>query len=108
MASGDDKAKEATGTDPIRPARPMATVTSLAINLVVAPEALEGSEVPLLGDPADMEDEKAHRGAFQLIVEGFRTTTCTLSDGYQDACKEVQTIVQRSLRKFTTMDHTFI
>ena len=108
MVSGDDRAKEAMGTDPVRPAGPMATVTSPAINLVVAPEALEGSEVPLLGDPADMEDEKACRGAFQLIMEGFHTATRTLSGRYQEACKEVQTIVWRSLRKSTAMDRTFV
>ena len=108
MASGDDRAKEAMGTDLVRPSGPMATVTSPAINLAVAPEAPEGLEVPLLGDPADTDDEKAHRDAFQLIMQGFHTATRTLSDGYQEACKEVQTIIWRSLRKSTTMDLFFV
>ena len=49
--------------------------------------------VPLLADLVDMDDEKACREAFQLIMQGFHAATHTLSDEYQQACKEVQTIV---------------
>ena len=111
MVSRDDGAEEAMGTNPVWPTRPVAAVTSLAVNLMVAPEALEGLEglgAPLLADPADTDDEKARRDAFQLIMHGFHTTTHTLSDGYQQACKEVQTIVRRSLRKSTAIDRTFV
>ena len=64
MVSGDDRAERVTGTDPVTPAGPTATIMSPTINLAVAPEVPEGSEAPLLGDPADTEDEKACRGAF--------------------------------------------
>ena len=111
MVSRDYGAEEATGTNPIQPTGPVATVKSLAANLTVAPEALEGAEelgALLLSDPADMDDEKACWDAFQLIMQGFHITTRTLSDSYQQACKEVQTIVWRSLRKSTAIDHTFV
>ena len=98
MVSGDKGGKEAMGTNPIWPTRPVATVTGLAVNLVVAPEAPEGREAPLLVDPADTDDEKACWDAFQLIMQGFHATTRTLSDGYQQACKEVQNIVRRSMK----------
>ena len=102
MVRGDDGAEETMGADPTWPTGQEAMVTGLAVNLAVAPEA------PLLADLADMDDEKAHWDAFQLIMQGFHTATCTLSDEYQEACKEVQTIVQKSLRKSTAVDHTFV
>ena len=108
MVSRDDGAEEATGTNPVWPTGPVAAVTGPAVNLAVAPEALEGPGALLLVDPADTDDEKAHRDTFQLIMQGFHAATCTLSDGYQQACKEVQTIVRRSLRKSITLDHTFV
>ena len=102
MVSRDDVAEETMGADPTRPTRQETTVTGPAVNLMVALEA------PLLADPADTDDEKACRDAFQLIMQGFHAATCTLSNGYQQACKEVQTIVRRSLRKSTAIDHTFV
>ena len=82
MVSRDDGAEEAKGTNPMWPTRPVATVTGPAVNLAVALEALEGLEAPLLADPADTDDEKAHRDAFQLILWGFYAATRTLSNGY--------------------------
>ena len=108
MVSGDEGAEEVTGTNPIWPTEPIVTVTGLAVNLAVAPEAPQGSEAPLLADPADTDDEKARRDAFQLIMQGFHAATHTLSDSYQQACKEVQNIVRRSMKKSTAMDHMFV
>ena len=51
MVSGDEGAKEVMGTNPVWPTGPAATVTGPAVNLVVAPEAPEGLEAPLLADP---------------------------------------------------------
>ena len=102
MVSGGDGAIETTGVDPTGPTEKEATITSPDVNLAVAPKAL------LLADPADTDDKKAHRDAFQLIMQGFHTATRTFSDEYQEACKEVQTIIQRSLRKSTAIDHTFV
>ena len=79
-----------------------------AVNLVVAPEAPEGLEAPLLVDPAATDDEKARWDAFQLIMQGFHATTRTLSNSYQQACKEVQNIVRRSMKKSTVMDRMFV
>ena len=108
MVSGDEGAKEATGTNPLWPTGPVAAVMGPAVNLAVAPEALEGPEAPLLTDPADTDDEKARQNAFQLIMQGFHASTRTLSEGYQQVCKEVQTLVRRSLRKSTTINHMFV
>ena len=108
MVSRDDRAEETMGTNPCRGNRPVAAVTGPATNLAVAPEAPEGLGIPLLGDPADTDDEKAHQDTFQLIMQGFHATTHTLSDEYQEACKEVQTIIRRSLRKSTAIDRTFV
>ena len=102
MVSRDDGTEETMKADPPQPTGQEATVIGLAVNLVVVPEA------PLLADLADTDDEKAHWDAFQLIMQGFYTATCTLSDEYQEACKEVQTIVQKSLRKSTAIDRTFV
>ena len=96
------------GTNPIWPTGPVAAVTGPAVNLTVALEALEGPETPLLADPADTDDEKACQDPFQLIMQGFHAATHTLSDGYQQACKEVQNIVWRSMKKSTAMDCTFV
>ena len=101
MVSGDDRAEETMGADPTGPTGQEAMITSPDVNLAVAPEA------PLLADPADTDDEKARRDAFQLIMQGFHTMTRTFSDEYQEACKEVQTIIWKSLRKSTAVDHTF-
>ena len=94
MVSKDEGVKEVTGTNPIWPTGPAATP--------------EGSEVLLLADPADTDDEKAHWDTFQLIMQGFHATTHTLSNRYQQACKEVQNIVRRSMKKSTVMDRTFV
>ena len=108
MVSGDEGAKEVMGTNPVWPTEPIAAVTGLAVNLMVALEAPEGSEAPLLVDPANTDNEKAHWDAFQLIMQGFHAATRTLSDRYQQACKEVQNIIRRSMKKSTVMDHTFV
>ena len=105
MVSADDGVEEAMGTDPVQPPRRGPTITSLGINLTMAANA---SLMADPDDPGDTDDEKTCREAFQLIMQGFSTATHTLSDGYQWACKEVQTIVQRSLRKSTAEDHTFV
>ena len=88
MVSGDDGVIETMGVDPTGPTGQEATITNLDVNLVVALEA------PLL---ADTDDEKAHRDAFQLFMQGFHTAIRTFSDEYQEACKEVQTIVRHPL-----------
>ena len=77
MVSGDEGVEEVTGTNPVWPTEPVATVTGPAVNLAVAPEAPEGLEAPLLVDPADTDDEKAHRDTFQLIMQGFHAATRT-------------------------------
>ena len=64
--------------------------------------------MPGKSDPPDTDNQKAWWDAFQLILQGFHAATQTLSDNYQHACVEVQGIVQRSLRKSTAIDRTFV
>ena len=71
MVSGDEGAEEVMGTNPVWPTGPTATVTGPAVNLVVAPEAPEGSEVLLLADPADTDDEKSPPGRFPAHHAGL-------------------------------------
>ena len=60
MVSGDDRVEETTGADPTGPTGQEAMVTGPAVNLAMALEAL------LLADPADTDDEKAHRNPHPL------------------------------------------
>ena len=62
----DDRDEEVMGTNP----RPAATNTATGpdMALMVASEAAGPPETPLLGDPANTDDEKAHRDAFQLLM----------------------------------------
>ena len=99
MVSRDDRAIETTGANPTGPTGQEAMITSLDVNLVVTPEA------PLLADLADTDDEKAHQDAFQLIMQGFHTATRTFSDEYQETCKEVQSIVWKSICQWVIAVH---
>ena len=72
MASGDDGARQVTGTVPVGLAGLIATITSPTFNLTVAPTIPEGSE-PQLGDP---EDEKDCQGTFPLIMEVLQPVPC--------------------------------
>ena len=108
MVSRDDRAEEATGTNPIQPTGTTDTIMGPDVDLIMAPEAAELPKIPLLGDLADTDDKKARREAFQLLMQGFYTATRTLSDSYQDACQKVQTIIQRALQRSTAVDRTFV
>ena len=90
IMSGDDRNdgdEEVTGSNP----RPAATNTATGPDtaLKVASEVMDPMETPLLGDPADTNDEKARQDAFQVLMQGFYSATHTLSNSYQDACREV-------------------
>ena len=109
IMSGDDRNdrdEEVMGSNP----RPAATNTATGLDaaLKVASEVMDPTEIPLLGDPADTDDEKARRDAFQLLMQDFYSATRTLSNSYQDACREVQTIVRRALQRATAVDRTFV
>ena len=93
----DDRDEEVMGTNP----RPAATNTALGPGtaLIVALEAAGLPETPLLGNPADRDVEKACWDAFQLLMQGFYMVTRTLLNSYQDACREVETIVQKVLQR---------
>ena len=109
IMSGDnrnDRDEQVTGSNPRLVATNTATGPDAALK--VASEVTDPMETPLLGDPADMDDEKARRDAFQLLMQGFYSVTHTLSNSYQDASREVQTIVWRALQRATAIDCTFV
>ena len=45
---------------------------------------------------------------YEVMLQGFRTVTQTLSPAYGAACDEIQAIIQKSLVKATAEDWTFI
>ena len=102
----NDRDEEVMGSNP----RPAATNTTTGPDtaLPVSLEAMDPTETPLLGNPVDTDDKKARQDAFQLLMQGFYSATHTLSNSYQDACWEVQTIVWRALQRATAVDHTFV
>ena len=106
MVSGDDRGEEVAGTNPTQPTTD--TIAGLDAALIVAPEVTHPPEIPLLGNPADTDDEKACWDAFQLLMQGFHTATHTLSDSYQDACREVQTIVRRALQRSMAINRILV
>ena len=73
--------------------------------------------VQLGGDPADASDGEEPQEPqepqelqepHQVVLQGFRTVSQTLSAAYGAASSEIQKIVGRSLRTSTTEDRTFI
>ena len=61
MVSGDDRGEEVAGTNPAQPT--MVTSVDPDASLIVASEVADPLEIPLLDDPVDTDDEKAHRDA---------------------------------------------
>ena len=64
--------------------------------------------VQLGGDPADAGKGGEPQEPHQVILQGFRTVSQTLSGAYGAASLEIQKIIQRALRTSTTEDQTFI
>ena len=106
MASEDDRAAGAMEANPVQPTGLADMDVDLDADLIIVPEVL-GVPDPT-GDPADTDDEKAHRDAFLLIMQGFHAATRTLSGSYQDACQDIHNIVRRALQKTKAIDHNFI
>ena len=91
MASADESkgAEEASGAIPGQNFT-TTVIEDPSAKLEVMPVAPPGTDQP------DTDDQKAWRDTFWLILQGFHTATQTLSENYQQACVEVQGIVQRS------------
>ena len=74
--------------------------------VLVADEAPE--PVWLGGDPADAREGGEPQDPHQVILLCFQTVSQTLSEAYGVASLEIQKIVWRALRTYTTEDRTFI
>ena len=59
-------------------------------------------------DPEEPWEPEEPLEPYEVILQGFRTITQTLSAAYGAACDEIQVIIRKSLAKTTTEDWTFI
>ena len=59
-------------------------------------------------DSSDTDEQKIWLDAYQGVMWGLHAASCTLSDGYQQACLEVQGLVRQSLDNSTSKDHKFV
>ena len=60
------------------------------------------------GDGEEPEDPKEPKEPYQIILQGFRTVSQTLSAAYWAASCEIQTLVRKGLAKATAEDWTFV
>ena len=60
------------------------------------------------GDGEEPEDPEEPLEPYQIILQGFRTISQTLSAAYGAASSEIQTLVWKSLAKVTAEDRTFV
>ena len=59
-------------------------------------------------DPEEPQEPEEPLEPYEVILQGFRTITQTLSAAYRATCDEIQVIVRKSLAKTTAEDRTFI
>ena len=71
-------------------------------------EALPGDDQAEAGDGEELEEPKEPQEPYQIVLQGFRTVSQTLSVAYGAACSEIHTIVRKSLAKATAEDRTFV
>ena len=60
------------------------------------------------GDGGEPQEPEEHLEPYQIILQGFRTISQTLSAAYGAASAEIQILIQKSLAKTTTEDWTFV
>ena len=60
------------------------------------------------GDGEEPEDPKEPQEPYQIVLQGFRTVSQTLSAAYGAASCEIQTLIQKGLAKATAEDRTFV
>ena len=59
-------------------------------------------------DPEEPQEPGEPLEPYEVMLQGFRTVTQTLSAAYGAACDEIQAIVRKSLAKTTAKDWTFV
>ena len=60
------------------------------------------------GDAEEPREPEEPLEPYEVILQGFRTITQTLSAAYRAASDEIQIIIQKSLAKTTAEDRTFV
>ena len=71
-------------------------------------EAPPGDDQVEAGDGEEPEEPEEPQEPYQIILQGFRTVSQTLSAAYEAACSEIHTVVRKSLAKATAEDWTFV
>ena len=79
---------------------------------VLVPNEAEGAQLgddpAEAGDDGEPQEPEEPLEPFQIVLQGFRTVSHTLSAAYGAASAEIQIIVRKSLAKTTAEDQTFV
>ena len=70
--------------------------------------AQPGDDQVEAGDGEEPEDPEEPLEPYQIVLQGFRTVSQTLSAAYGATSSEIQTIVQKTLAKATAENQTFV
>ena len=74
-----------------------------------APEGAQLGDNPAeAGDDGEPQEPEEPLEPYQIVLQGFRTVSQTLSAAYGATSAEIQIIIQKSLAKTTTEDWTFL
>ena len=82
------------------------------VPMLIPDEAPEGAQLgddqEEAGDNEEPQEPEEPLEPYQIVLQGFRTVSQTLSAAYGAASAEIQIIIQRSLAKTTAEDWTFV
>ena len=67
-----------------------------------------GDDQAETGNGKDPEEPEEPQQPYEIVLQGFRTISQTLSAAYGAASSEIQTVVRKSLAKATAEDRTFM
>ena len=67
-----------------------------------------GDDQVKTGDGEEPEEPKEPQEPYQIILQGFRTVSQTLSVAYGATSSEIQTVIRKGLAKATAEDWTFV
>ena len=70
--------------------------------------AQPGDDQVEAGDGEEPQEPEEPLEPYEIILQGFRTISQTLSAAYGAASSEIQTIIQKSLAKTTAEDRSFV
>ena len=104
-----------TSNQQMGPAKPHTEALASAVEMwalispVLALTMAQIHEATGTGDgDGNTDEEKIWLDAYQGVMWGLHTASHMLSDGYQQACLEVQGLISQSLDHSTQKDHKFV